>query len=344
MNRRKQHGTRYTNKTATALKRGYLDGCTPMTPEVVSKLSMKDTYVDVYSGLRPWETPGGYGRWSVEENMCTMDRMNLEKGISKLKKMTDSRNISASADENDLGIPLTINVMRKKKEAEKKNKRKNKRVDPTDSKRRSPPRNIHVLSEKEYMIMENALIGKYHSKSTGKSLGEHAPIPDKRISLRRCQLQNIETLPSSRNMETFIFKARKGWKEYWVGKNILSLFLIQTKIVNLPLHGICARFSGISNDIEEENPIYLNVKIAYKLDRHGRYYTCIDLATKASKSFASYVVTLYEDGSEEYKNYSKYVSKYGCSDDVTGILQWFSSCYIEEKAPLLTYYTCSCRE
>lgn len=354
--------SQHARKTASALKKGYLDSCTPMDPSALSRLSISDTYVDVYSGLKPWERLGAFGWYSLEENMCSLDRMNLERGINKLKGMTDERRVVISTGDKQLS--LTKQVRRRQRDNLRKRKvgksnDKGKEV----SKRRSPPREIRrQLSEKEISIREKEFIGRFHNASTGKSLGEHAPIPSSvkglmHTNLRSCQHQNIADLPSHSKLESFIFRARRCWEEQWAGKNILAFFLIQSQCVNLPLHGISARFAGVSDDDslwkQEEgegeggesisNPIYLDLFISYKMDQHGRYYGCIHIQCDAPLSFGKYVVSLHRDGTEEYMDFSRYVSKYGNKEDSAKIISNFSQCHIAADVfPKLRYYTCIC--
>jgi len=225
----------HARKTASALKKGYLDSCTPMDPAALSRLSIKDTYVDVYSGLKPYERLGAFGWYSLEENMCAMDRMNLDKGIQKIKSMTEERRVIISNGDNHLS--LTKQVMKKQKETLRKRKGGNGTA--KSSKRRSPPRETQrPLTEKEMSIQEKEFMGRFHTASTGKSLGEHAPIPKRTYTnLRSCQHQNIAELPSHSKLESFVFRAKRCWEQQWSGKNILAFFLIQSQCVNLPLHG-----------------------------------------------------------------------------------------------------------
>lgn len=266
-------GSQYERKTRSAFKQGYLDSCTPMDPNVVTNLSMNDTYVDVYAGLKPWERFGAVGWYSLEKNMCTIDRMNLQKGIDKLKNSTDVRTISITNEKKE--PTLTSEVLKMKKEAMKK--RKSKEKGKKSTKRRSPSRRLHKqpLSERELEIREKELIGRFHTLSTGKTLGEHAPIPSHQLIganvLKNFQHQNIVSFPSHSKIETFVFKAKKCWNSQWIGKNFISFLMVQSKCVNLPLHGISANFSGTTQDVEESFSIYLKMAIAYKIDQHGRY-------------------------------------------------------------------------
>jgi len=340
-------GSQYSRKTRSAFKQGYLDRCTPLDSNSMSKLSLNDTYVDVYSGLKPWERLGTMGYYSLETNMCEIDRKNLQKGINKLKEMTDDRSISITEEREKM--TLTEEVMRRKREASRKRKSdKGKgRERESSKKRQSPPRDLVSVAsrERELTIKEKELVGRFHPSSVGKSIGEHAPIPYEGNTtnlLRDYQHQNIVSFPTHSKIESFIFRAQKCWKSQWNGKNILAFFLIQTQCVNLPLHGLSVRFAGVSSENDDSLPVYLDMSISYKIDQHARYFVCINLECKAPLNLANIVVEYEKGGEETHHEFSKYVSKYGNKQDISGIIETFSQCYISKKSPTIGYYTCTC--
>lgn len=337
--RRSNNKSSYTRKTASAFKNGYLDACAPINPDVVSNLSMKDTYVDVYGGLRPDEKTATFGYYSLERNMCEIDRMNMQLSIDKLKEMTEDRYMIISDDMK--GKKLTQEVMRKKRETSLNKKQGGKRA-------YSPTKVVKSLRQykREMQIVEKELFGRFHENSVGKSPGEHAPIPKNTMmgtKLMECQYQNIATIPSSSKIETLMLKLKKCWNTDMKGKNFLFFPMMQQKYSNLPFHGIAVSFRDIMKEEDDPVPVILGMELCYSLDRHGRYYACISFECAAPIELAHLVVRIAENGDEIRNVFYRYTSQNKNEEDVRKILSLFTSCIFTDKLPRLSFFTCSCK-
>jgi len=311
----------------------------------MSKCTLNDTYVDVY-GLKSWEKPGAIGYMSLERNLCRLDKLRLNNQMERIKAMTEDRRIVLTDITQD--EPLTIQVLKKQKETMRNTHTKcdHKKKKSGNRKRKSDVR----LSDKQKMLKEKELVGRFHDNSTGKTLGQHAPIPKDISKIKLCQHQheNIESLSSAKAIQKFVYRAASCWDTQWKGKNILFFFQLQINMANLKLHGISARFAGAEEEMlakedEKDRRFFIDVFTSYVLDRHGRYYSCIHMRCEAPLEFAKYVVTIHRDNTEEYKEFTTYVKRHDNKDEAMKIMRLFAKCTISNDIrPKLYYHTCTC--
>ena len=328
--RRANRKSQYVRKTRSDFKQGYLDSCSPLNPSVMGKLSLTDTYVDVYTGLKPWERLGTMGYYSVPEHMCTLDRMRIEEGLERLKKTSKDRTITPSETTGEF---LTKDVMKlKKKSLRKKKKRKRSQLPKKD-----------FVSDDVLSIIENEFLNRFHVKSKGITHGEHAPIPHgTSTKLREFQMQNLIGIDSHNKFESFTFKLRKYWETQWIGKTVPMFLYIQNYSTGLSLHGISIQYNSLEKNSAGEYSLIVNMSMSFKLDTHGRYYGKIEFECSAPSDMVRNVIKAYSDGKEKCVTFSRYVSKYGMTEQLREISNLFSNCNFLDKLPVHSYFTCIC--
>jgi len=240
---------RTKRKIVSAMKNGFLDASISHNPDITGKLTLEDTYVDVYSGLKLFEKMGCDNPANNEYSRCTLDKLRLEKDLRELKQM-GGRHFDIYSEDSASHPSIVPGEGRYKRAFTSKGSQ----VSHNLSERRKAEGYLALqkqrekLKAKQEVATERRLATEPHDVPKGLPVWKHAPClvgsshsfsSSEKTGLSEAQLKMLAEDNGFLSFETFFHRnVVTNWPRF-VNHSIIEFVVLQQVKVGLLLHSIC---------------------------------------------------------------------------------------------------------